>query len=466
MNTSPAKFHATYHEPDRNEPCSCGSGLKFKKCCSGTYSSSAAKLFRSAYNSGNYQEALIQARRHFTWYVLSHKAHTVQMIQANHLGAEDLLKLDIEALSDLLENLQHCYLRLGIGDDFPLVIGRVRVAIDDARWLEKVAYVHGLWQRFHHNDKSAAFEAIASIDFTSCNDPNILSLYIEVCPKRLTLIESLAVIDRLLANSTDEAVLLQYRVLKAVRFYQVCQNEEGDRCFEDAIRKFELLPHDKKSHNGKRHLAFALEMFGKISQRANLTERAKTLAEELILEARENSYSPTYIAELLRLIADCDEALGSHALAIAVYRDSLDHDDKELTKIFLARSLCHNHEELKAADLLSSIQGRYLDEPGRFDLAISWAVLAASTRRDDHLELAKNLLKGVEAHDPVFIQLRDKLMIDLLETSPTYRAGVLQRFLRGINKYIILEPNFAGIGVNLNRIIERFVGADGDDSSK
>ena len=164
MNTSPAKFNAAYHEPDRNEPCSCGSGLKFKKCCSGTYSSSAAKLFRAAYNSGNYQEALIQARRHFTWYALSHKAHTEPMIQANHLGAEDLLKLDIEALSDLLENLQHCYLRLGIGDDFPLVIDRVRVAIDDARWLEKVAYVHGLWQRFHRNDKSAAFEAIASTD--------------------------------------------------------------------------------------------------------------------------------------------------------------------------------------------------------------------------------------------------------------------------------------------------------------
>jgi SEC-C motif-containing protein len=58
MTTVPSKFTPAYYEPGRNKSCVCGSGMKFKKCCAGTYSSEAYELFKDAFNKGDYEAAL------------------------------------------------------------------------------------------------------------------------------------------------------------------------------------------------------------------------------------------------------------------------------------------------------------------------------------------------------------------------------------------------------------------------
>ena len=133
MAMIPTKFMAASYEPGRNKPCICGSGLKFKKCCLGAYSSKASELFRKSYNTGDYDEALIHARNWFTWYVLSHKAHTIPLLEFDRDAGEDMLQIDIEALAELLENLHLCYFRLKRNDEFIEVIERVRNTVQDKR---------------------------------------------------------------------------------------------------------------------------------------------------------------------------------------------------------------------------------------------------------------------------------------------------------------------------------------------
>jgi len=454
MARIPATFMAAYHEPGRNNPCVCGSGLKFKKCCLGAYSSKASELFRNAYNTGDYDEALIHARNWFTWYALCHKAHTIPLLESDRDAGENMLQVDIEALAELLENLHLCYYRLKRNDEFIEVIERVRNAVQDKRWDAKIAYTRGLWYSVDRNDDDAAYGALQSIDLQTCYDPDILALYLQVCSAKLTLTESVEIIDRILANTQKESVLLQYRVFKAINYYLVCQQADGDKLLEEAISKFSELSADKKSSYGKLKFAHALEIYGKATIQQKVLEQGREVAIGLIREANEEHFTAIYLADLHRLLGDFDEGLGNHRNAIKAFSTSLELNPSELTKVFLARSFCNDGQCNKAKELLESIDHTILDKPGKFDLAISWSIVAATSLNENDLGEAKARLKAIEANDPVFIQIRDRWMIDLLEATPKSEPGKIRRFIRSLNKYVSLNPNLFGIGININRIID------------
>jgi hypothetical protein len=86
-------------------------------------------------------------------------------------------------------------------------------------------------------------------------------------------------------------VKLQCRVLKAVRYYLVCQYDEGDRIFEDAFAQFEAHPKEKQSTQGRVHLAHALEIYGKAGNRTEALEKSKAYSNTLIAEAQEKNYA-------------------------------------------------------------------------------------------------------------------------------------------------------------------------------
>jgi len=450
----PARLTAKYHEPGRNRPCVCGSGIKFKRCCGNSYSAEASKAFRAAFNRGDYEEALIQGRRFFTWYVLSHKAHTLLLLEANPDAGRDLLRVDIEALAELLENLHRCYFYLQRSAEFPKVLHHVRDLIDDPRWAEKVYFVDGLWHLVDRNDRAEAFKSISSIDIESCTDPDILTLYLDVCPTKISLSKSLNIIDRIISNTKRDSVRLQYRALKSVKYYLVCEKAEGDRIFKESINEYSAIPKEKQSIYGRVLLAHALETYGKAGGDKEVIENAKVVASDLIREAEEKGHSGDYIGNLWKLLGDCEEDLENHAAAIDAYTQSMRVKPSDLTKAFLARSICNDGKLEAARNHLADIDVASLDEPAKFDLAISWALLSASSLRMEDIEHAKERMRAIKADDPLFVQLRDRWLIDLLELKPTSDPGKIRRFIARLNSYITLNPNIFGIGINVNKIID------------
>jgi tetratricopeptide (TPR) repeat protein len=314
--------------------------------------------------------------------------------------------------------------------------------------------IHRLWYSIDRNDDDAAYGALQSIDLQICYDPDILALYLQVCSAKLTLTESIEIIDRILANTQKESVLLQYRVVKAIQYYLVCQQADGDKLLEEAISKFSELPADKKSSYGMLKFAHALEFYGKATNQQKILEQGREVVIGLIHEANEEHFTAIYLADLHRLLGDFDEGLGNHRDAIKDFSTSLELNPSELTKVFLARSFCNDGQYNKAKELLESIDHTILDKLGKFDLAISWSIVAATSLNDNDLVEAKVRLKAAEANDPVFIQIRDRWMIDLLEATPKSEPGKIRRLIRSLNKYVSLNPNFFGIGININRIID------------
>ena len=151
---------------------------------------------------------------------------------------------------------------------------------------------------------------------------------------------------------------------------------------------------------------------------------------------------------------DCHLFVTDFAEAISYYENSLAKEENDLTKVFLSRAVINIHEINKGRELLSAIDVKKFNEANKYDFAISWALLAFSSKDKNDIDTAKIYLKQDKSSDPLFLRQRDKFLIDLLELDPKEEKGKFSKALNKLNRYVTLNPNFFGFGINLNNIIE------------
>lgn len=444
----------SYYEPGRNDLCVCGSGIKFKKCCQGKYSADASTKYSELYNAGNYEEALVWTRYKLTWYILCHKAHTIPLMKADLPPAKQLLKVDIEALGELLVDLHRCYNRTDRSDEFPINLERLTDVIADERWKDKVIYLKALWLLVDKQDRAGSFMTLQPINMKGCQDSDILTLYLDVCPEKMELARKVEIIDRIITNTKVESYKLQYNTLKGVSYLLVCEYEEGCRIIGEGIERYRGITKEKRSSYGETFYGHALDLLGRFTNNHELIEEAIQTYEALVRVAREKSYSDEYIGDILKCIGESNEALHKYEIAVATFTESLKLHPAELTKVFLARAEVNNGNIEHARELLGAVKKEDLDAEGLFDFAISYTLLAANSRVAGELSLAITLLKGLSSDWPLFAQQRDKWLIDLLETSPVNEVGKFRKLIQSLNRYVRLNPNIFGIGIDFNKIIE------------
>lgn len=447
-------FPIAKFEPNRNEPCLCGSGKKFKKCCMGAYSESLQERAFEKYNKGLYEEALLACRHHFTWYVLCHKAHTVPFLASAPQQAAKLLKVDIEALGSLIDLLHLCYYRTGKTDEVPSLLARVAGAINDPGWRDKLLYQETLWWLFEKEDRTMALSTVSKVDIANCVDPEILAVYLQVCRDDLPFNELAGILDRILANTDSQSYKLQYSVLKGIAYSLINDIGHGCDIIRTAISNYVSLNEKDKSPYGDYQLAHALELLGQVSNDKDSANKADLHYARILQEGKEFGYPKDLLAEIAKCIGDCKAFLGQFKDAIEFYEDSLRYEETDKTKVFLARAHANDGTTDLSRQLLKSIDVTSFDDGYFYDYAVSWTILATITLEQDDIQAAKEHLKKAKAHWPLFLVQRDSMLLQLMEVTPKTSVGKLRNLLQSLNRYISLNPNFFGIGININRIVE------------
>jgi len=130
---------------------------------------------------------------------------------------------------------------------------------------------------------------------------------------------------------------------------------------------------------------------------------------------------------------------------------SLEIDDNEITKVFLGKSWLHLQEFDNAEKILSQINIKNMDEREVYDYAVSWAILALETKRKDLLVMASTLLNDAIPEGPLFRDIKDDLLSEVQRVINGDKGG---KILKLINRYLNLQPNLFGLGVNINNILE------------
>ena len=441
------------YAPERNEPCPCGSGKKFKKCCQTNYGQGRNTNARQKYNQGLYEEALVACRSQLCWYVLCHKAHTIPFLRSGAKEAFDLLTIDIEALTSLVELLELCYYKVGIIEQFPATLDRLVNVVNDSRWVAKIAYFRGLWWLVHKRDRIEASKSLAQIDIARCSDPDVLTLYLDVAPEKLSLPDKLSIIDRICSNTDKESYRLQYGAAKGVAYCLICETEKGCLIIEAAIDRYRSAVPEKRSSYGDYQLARALYALGAFRGNENFIDQSIDQFQKLIREAKEHQFSKEILSDLFCVLGESFALKGNIKEAMRNYRASLDLSVQPITKIYLAKAYFAVGLDERGQQLLSEFDLATLSPTNRCDYAIALAMLAASTREQAHLARARDELNKVQPTDPFFIHQRDKWIIELLQTAPN-DVGRFRKLIQTLNRYVTLNPNLFGFGININRMIE------------
>ncbi len=436
-------------EPGHKHPCLCGSGKRFKRCCLGKYSSRAQNDAFKEFNNGNYKNALEHCRHHITWYLLCHRAHTIPFLSSGMPEAEELLRIDILAMADLVDLLHLCYFRNNISADFPDALSFLEHAISDPRWNVVINYQKALWYLVDKNDRSNAYQEISKIDIKECDYAEALTLYLDVVPDEISFTDKQSIIDRIIQNTTKESYILQYTIVKGISFCLIGEVDKGCNIIESAINHYKEL--DEHSIYGDYMLAHALETLGELRNDKHLIGDAIELYKR---EIDANSYSPSGLAMLLKSIGDCYLFISDYPTAISYYESSLTKESNDLTRVFLSRALVNNGKLYECRKMLATLKIEKFNDANKYDYAISWAILALLSLEQRDIQTAKARLKEVKTSDYLFIRQRDNYIIELLELTAKEEQSFIIKALGKLNRYVTLNPNFFGIGLNINNIIE------------
>lgn len=442
--------------PSEEDDCICGSRLKFGSCCANRLhdGSNAMTVSGRFLNDNQPEAALIWCRAHLSWFILCHRAHTIPLQKTGGPIAKEILNIDIEALNEILNRLERCYSEMGRGDEFPNVLDAMDGVVDDQRWADQLTLLRASWWELQKNDPIRAAEIIAGVDIGGCRDAEVLAKYVTLRADQLQLDERLKLSGRVCEMTDKEEIKLQFSGLIGIWYLLVCEEEKGVAQITSAADRYRLLQKEKRSLYGDNLFARTLFLLGSLQGNDELLAESEKCFAKFLEPERFATLTPFGKGAYLMQVGRCKAYLGDNDGAIEKYDESLSICDLVLARIYKAEALVSSDELDSGRLLLEEIDTASISMDERHDYAMARTILAMASQGEKDIENAKLALKAFEATDPLFIQQRDKWLIKLLETEPSTQPGGIAGIIRAINRYIILQPNYFGVGINLNRVVE------------
>ncbi|RYG98841.1 MAG: hypothetical protein EON58_05880 [Alphaproteobacteria bacterium] len=455
--------------PFRPEPkslCLCGSGMKFRDCCKdGLLGTDIGAAWRDCAEAKKWLQMVKCIRADVTQYTIWHLSHTAPAIRARpELRHARLMTIDIEALADYVELLMWGYARLGWQAKLPVVLERLKGNIDDPRWLAKIAYQRGICALWRGNRALAAKEIEIIGPITAAHeDVDLLQIQLDLHGPSMGLSERLAFYNRIAELSTSRPDKIQYGAALAFELLMASDPKGARSKFAEVTSLAREMEEEKPlSMAGETWFCKALEGLAIIEQDKSLFEEIVTRLRGLLAE--HDSLTPAGHAGLLRSIGDAQRYGGQYDEAIRSYQASFSALPDQVVRTFEAECQLRLGHVDAAYKLIRAIPIDDLDGPERADHAFTYFYVALARRDQRSLNDARELLKAAKTPQPFFETQRLQHIVKIGEAieaiqkdRPLPEAGPMLTGLKALSRYIQLQPNFCGIGLNLNNIIDDMV---------
>lgn len=457
----------TTYTPARNSECLCGSGHRFKQCCADYLPvSDIGTKGRVAAKADDYKAALIAARSDITQYTIWHKAHTAPHIRVCHDELpkpfyERLLNIDVKALSECVDSLLWCYNQLNRTDELPAVLERLRLNIDHPLWHRKIIYFHALQLLGKNWDDEAGkkeLKKLGSMDDET--DTEILQLCLDLFHDELSFSTRQKLIGRIVDLTENPEERLHYQFLRAVSLLMVDDQKGATEKLQAAIHDYRSVRDEKdESAYGLTYYASACEMLGQIDKDRLLIDEAVTLFQQLVVREDLNIKG---VANAYRNLGDALCSISSWEEAKEAYSAAFERAPDEILKVFISQCLLYLNNIEEAEQCLSTVEKTALTASETVDFAFTFSQVAIESGKNENLVSAEHELRTIEIAEPYFKQYKDELLIsviDRLRIGPSKERaaktrGVIQKISYFFCRYAILKPNFMGIGININKIVE------------
>lgn len=452
--------------PDPKSLCPCGSGVRFQNCCKGRLPGfNNGKKWRQAAEQKRWADMVRHLRADVTQYTIWHLSHTAPAVAAKpELRNAKLMKIDIEALSDYVENLMWGYSRRGWVKRLPDVLDRLTRNIDDPRWRAKIAYHRGicaLWQK----DRERAIREIAALQpiTPEHDDVDLLQIHVDLHGQNMGMMERLAFFDRIRTIATSHSDKLQYGGARAFSILLSGDEDGARRAFDEVIALGrELEAETPLSATAETWLCRALEGAAILSREQTLfAEIDARLMRQL---EKADAWTTTGRASILRTLGDCRRYGGAFAEAIKAYRASDELLAAPELRTFEAECELRRGNPDEAFRLIRAVSVHKLALPERADHAFTSFYIALARGDKSSLRDARELLKAAKMPQPYFEIQRLQHIVTIGEALEALDAdkslpelNPIMAGLKRVSRYVMLQPNWNGIGINGNLIIDDFI---------
>ena len=180
--------------------------------------------------------------------------------------------------------------------------------------------------------------------------------------------------------------------------------------------------------------------------------RAITVCKEAL---KEQSLDPEYDASLHYLISKAYAGLGDHTKSIDLLHCAIKKHQQQVYWLDLAQELLVIKKIDESYEALMHIEYPALPEPLKIDYVTYKAHIAAIKNDRALARTSQAELEAIKVSSPYFQLLINSTKAILSDFSArNQEVSIFNKARIFISKYIMLQPNFCGIGINLNEIIK------------
>lgn len=453
-----------YYKPKWNDPCPCGSGRNFQTCCRPRLPGTGeiSKAWRIAGRGGDWEESLLLVRADVAQYVIWHRRHTIPGLRLPGLPT-DMVSVDVSALSEHVGNLIQVLYRLERLNQAPAILARLRPAIADERWRRKIVYHRALVTLLTGDRPKARLELIEASPITGAEeDIDLLQIHLDLNGSRLGFTERQALYSRVIEITRSRSDQLQYSGAAAFDVLLLGDDKGGRDAVEAAVALGRTLEAEKPlSPSAESWFCRSLETLAVIDQ-----DRAKfdELIERLARLMKTEEWTDKGRADLLRNRGDAYRYAGDFKLAIDDYRDSLQLMNAGIVQVFKAECLLRVGSLAEALALIRAVAAERLSKAEAADHAFVSYYIALAAKDGVALREADQRLRAAVTPHPYFQTVRLQYIVDIHDALEALAAqkepvklGPVIGAMSAISRYMQLQPNVAGIGFNINNMIDDIV---------
>lgn len=461
----------TLRRPPRYRPswggaCLCGSGRRYHACCRDNLPGfERGRAFTGAWAIADWKGGLTAIRADVTQYTIWHRSHTAPpgRVLPDALRFGSLFIVDIAALSELVADLVQTYFQLGRQAELDRVLGRLAGNIDDPRWARKILYHRGI-VALGMDRRTVAQARVRELGPITASeaDLDVLQLSLDVNSDELGFSERRALLDRVLELTSSPADKIQYSGAKAFGLLMV-DDRQGAKAELTKIRAAINEMNAERPLTGRSAVYACLVL----QHLAVLDHDDAGLLEVTAWYDRllgEPGWPAEGVAHLMKLKGDVLRYGGRFDAAVEAYDHALSAGPDPVASVFRAECLMRAGRVTVAKDAILSIETVGMDRHGAADHAFILAIIALSLPSPAFLERAQMALASVKTPEPYFDTQRLNLLVAVqnartlaAEAPEPVDVGPLLSILDSLSRYVQLQPNVAGVGLNLNNMIDDYI---------
>jgi tetratricopeptide (TPR) repeat protein len=459
--SSRARPQFTPYEPSFSSPCPCGSGRKFHECCRSRLPGFGIdKDWRIAAEEGRWQAALLLVRADVAQYVIWHRRHTIPNLNIPGQPQHRMYEIDVAALSEHVGHLTQVLYNFGRLTQAPAVLERLRSAIADPRWDRKITYHRALTALvLGDRDKAREILKAAGPITATEEDVDLLQIEIDLNGAGLGFTERQALYVRILEVTRSRADKIQYRGCAAFDLLLLGDDQAGRAGFEAAIAEGRAMESEKPlSPRAESWFCRALETLAVLDRDP---EKFKELTERLDRLLAGHTWTDAGRANLLRSLGDAHRFGGDYAKGVEAYRASYKLNPEEIVRVFEAECLLRQDLVADALALIRAVKLDSMSGAEVADHAFTYFYVALAAKDRQALLEAEQRLRTTSTPHPYFERERLKHLVEvhdaltaLSEHREPAKVGPLLRALKAVSRYVQLQPNFSGVGINFNNMID------------